>query len=69
MRGFIIYTISQTLLGPKYVALEGQDMQYPWMNCKENISQKTVNEGEPERPGCVCQDNIERDLNEIDVKI
>jgi len=40
MRSFISCTIGQTLLGPNHVGLEGQDMQYPWMNCKVNLSQK-----------------------------
>jgi hypothetical protein len=36
---------------------------------QSKFKSKTMNEGEPERPGCVYQDNIESDLNEIDVKI
>jgi len=28
-----------------------------------------MNEGKPERPGCVYQDDTERDLNEIDVRM
>ena len=36
---------------------------------QSKFKSKTMNEGKPERPGCVYQDDTERDLNEIDVRM
>ena len=36
---------------------------------QSKFKSKTMNEGETKRPGCVYQDNVERDLIEIDVKM
>lgn len=36
---------------------------------QSKFKSKTMNEGEPERPGCVYQDDTERNPNEIDVQV